>query len=68
MVLRRLSLSECFEQDTVVLYKLPFPLLIWGRNDEGIAVNGFELAWLNRFEKEVGLKPVVKLCQELRPD
>ena len=68
MVLLRLSLSECFEQDKVVLYKLPFPLLIWGRNDEGIAVNGFELAWLNRFEKAVGLKPVVKLCEELRPD
>lgn len=68
MVLLLLSSSECFEQDEVVLDKLPFPLLIWGRNDEGIAVNGFELAWLHRFAKAVGLKPVVKLCQELRPD
>ena len=68
VVLLRLSPSECFEQDEVVLYKLLFPLLIWGRNDEGIAVNGFELAWLNRVEKAVGLKSVVKLCEELRPD
>ena len=68
MVILPLSPSEFFEQDNVVLYKLRFPLLIWGRNNEGIAVNGFELAWLNRFEKEVGLKPVVKLCEELRPD
>ena len=68
MVILLLSPSEFFEQDEVVLYKLLFPLLIWGRNDEGIALNGFELAWLNRFEKAVSLKPVAELCQELRPN
>ena len=68
MVILLLSPSEFFEQDEVVLYKLLFLLLIWGRNDEGIAVNSFELAWLNHVEKAVGLKPVVQLCEKLRPD
>jgi len=31
VVLLLLSPSEFFEQDEVVLYKLLFPLLIWGR-------------------------------------
>ncbi len=68
VVIFLLSPGQCFEQDKVMLDKPLFRLLIWGRNDEGIALNAFESAWLNRFDKEVGLKPVAELCHELRPN
>ncbi len=68
VVIFLLSPGQCFEQDKVMLDKPLFRLLIWGRNDEGIARNAFESAWLHRVDKEVSLKPVAELCQELRPN
>ena len=45
VIILLLSSGQFFEKNKVMLYKLLFPLQIWGRNDEGIAINGFELAW-----------------------
>jgi hypothetical protein len=67
-VLLLLSPSECFEQGKVMLDKPLFPLLIRGRNDEGMALNAFEPAWLNHVDKEVCLKLLAELGHEVRPD